>query len=143
MSAFIVKDKTINRILSFFYWNKDDMLKHTIDFKLKELGISLRELTKDEDIDAELSRLGKAMFRLNYASVNQRYERKDKPEPYKFKDVKTEIIQALKSLNCFLYQSCEGNCEEENIYKVLREIETAITKNIVYNLEEYNSADWD
>jgi len=137
MSAYVVEDKTINRIVNYLAKNWHIIARQ----KLKEAGYDL------EKIEGQI-RLAQEMFDLNCESVNQRYE--DRPartefhsEPFMFQ--KTDLItdvQAFKSLSCWSYQSCEGNCNEHSLYKLMQEIEGDIARHIVYSLKEFDIAVW-
>ena len=51
--------------------------------------------------------------------------------------------QNLKSLRCYLYQSCEGQAEGTDLYKLLNKISDDIAFDIVANSKEYKEAEWD
>jgi hypothetical protein len=57
--------------------------------------------------------------------------------------LKTNDFQNLKSLKCFLYQSCEGNASKTDLYKLLNKISKDIAFNIINNIEEYKKAKWE
>jgi len=140
MSAFIVENKTINRILSFLYWDNgisDSWNKRILD----KVGFSV-------ETEKEQERLGKAMLIMNCRGVSQRYNEKQDAKiikSYKFVDVvlkDRQEIQVLKSLQCFLYQCCEGDTDTLELYKALKEIEVSLLNSIVDKLPEYEKAIW-
>ena len=51
--------------------------------------------------------------------------------------------QFLKSLRCYLYQSCEGDCYESGLYKALDQLSLELAYFIATNQPEYELADWD
>lgn len=50
--------------------------------------------------------------------------------------------QVLKSLDCYLYQSCEGNCYELPLYKAIESLRDKWGYYIAENQPGYNEADW-
>ena len=99
------------------------------------------------------------MFQLNCKSVDERYgerqEEKDGFVNFKYKPGLKEMafgiselvyevtfFQALKSLACFLYQSCEGTCDNLPLYLALRDVQNRLCINYVNNRPEYESAKW-
>lgn len=137
MSAFIVNNKTIDRILSFIYWNNgvSSSWRKRI---LKNIGY---DLEKEE----ECKKLGLAMYKMNCEAVSQRYGEelnKKAISDYDYEYTLAKPIQVLKSLQCFLYQCSEGTVPREKLYKALRTIETSIMGEIISNLPEYEKAEW-
>lgn len=142
MSCFIVGDVTINRFLTHIYYNvfygHEHYFSH-IRRQFEQLGFKLNN-------DKELKRLGDELFKLNYDSFNYNYSHHEKKAKYKgdfeLKTVNENIFQVLKSLQCFLYQSCEGDCDQTELYKLLRDYEKAITWSIIDKNEKYTEAEW-
>lgn len=50
--------------------------------------------------------------------------------------------QILKSLDCYLYQSCEGNCYELPLYKAIESLRDKWGYYIAENQPGYSLADW-
>ena len=50
--------------------------------------------------------------------------------------------QLLKSLNCFLYQSCEGNANKTDLYKTIDSIANNYSSDLVTKSTEYQNATW-
>ena len=50
--------------------------------------------------------------------------------------------QLLKSLNCFLYQSCEGNANKTDLYKTIDCIANNYSSDLVTKSTEYHNATW-
>jgi hypothetical protein len=146
MSAFIVEDRTINIVVSFF--NKVGMAGHTNDYiwavqPLVDLGYKL-------DTDLGCKRLAEEMFTLNCDSVEQRYGEGQAKEfrpldfHYQFLGSGLNRYQVLKSLRCLLYQCCEGNIPEQNqLYHALEQVSLMICYQIVTRSTEYEAAKWD
>jgi hypothetical protein len=139
MSAFVVEDKTINRIITFLATDRDsDWIRK---FILKELGINIGNPDGQET-------LGNLMFSLNCDAVNQRY---GDDEAGKFRDLdysyRLEIfagsIMAFKSLKCWQYQCSEGNIPETHLYEVMERVAGYLAESIVQRLPEYDrSGGW-
>ena len=144
MSAFIVDYKTIDNILSLRL--NHDFLRDYCYFESE-----FQEITgnygNDWNIYNYLEKLGKEFLKLNIKSVNYRYQDGESEEYanfYKFNCIdKISIAQALKSLKCLIYQSCEvPNCEENPIYKKMQKLEKIITDAFIYTSKEYSNAEW-
>lgn len=136
MSAYLVENKTIDRIVDLFF-SKPYYL----------------ELLKDCDVNTdsvEYSKtlLGMRLFEMNLESLNYRY-------PDNVKDFIVEYyhqhtpqhgvmpIQYFKSISCYSYQSCEGECEHYKLYKAVAELQKLIALDIVSNLQEYRDGTWE
>jgi len=128
MSAYIVGDETIDKIVSHFVVN---------DF----VALKVNDETK----------AGRKLLNLNIDSTEQRYpdnhflspeERKERVKNYSFKRSDCSLIRAYKALQCFLYQSCEGNCEKRKIFKYLSSKQHSWAYEIVDKLPEYEKAEW-
>lgn len=50
--------------------------------------------------------------------------------------------QILKSLDCYLYQSCEGNCYKEPLYQAILSLRDKWGAYIAENQPQYTEADW-
>lgn len=138
MSSYLVDDRTINRVLTairneqhYAYW--------------------LRGNTNFPDTfseNKELEELGKKMLKMNRLAVSTRY-RKDRAKEekiemfFKFQTENSNKFQALKSLQCFLYQCNESRLIEDCfLYKTLKKIESSMMYKIISDLPEYESAQW-
>ena len=135
MSSYIVKDKTLNRFLTWLYF-LPSANKSSVYRKLNDLGFAL-----NEEIDFEI--LGKAMQKMNYEAVNYRYDKKNKPDGwFTFQNEQTKDVQVLKSLQCFLYQCTEGNIPKKKLYKCLKLIEDLLKNDIIEKNTDYNLMEW-
>lgn len=147
MSAFIVDYKTIDEILSLRL--NHDFLRDYCYFKseFETLFDKYAGYTQDYLIFDNLEALGREFLKLNIESVNYRYndnESEDYANFYKFNCIeKISIAQALKSLKCLMYQSCEiENYKENPTYKKMEKLEKIITDAFIYTNKEYSSAEW-
>jgi hypothetical protein len=139
MSAFMVRDETINRVI---YWlsrevTKSDWIKNKVQ---QTLGL-------DCDKEGWQEQLGQAMFELNIARVNQRYgegEAKNFRElNYRYTPAHGSTIQVLKSLQCWLYQCMEGEVVKRLLFQFFDTvIEHHLMSSIISNLPEYDRAEW-
>ena len=141
MSAFIVEDTTINKIVTWFRREVYRRESNTLDQLAKKYQIDLVSDVWDEP-------LANAMFALNCEAVNARYGDGEaekfrpltfifRPEPY------VTLVEVYKSLQCWLYQCCEGDVPETKLYQFFREIENYLARKIVMALPEYEEAAWD
>lgn len=141
MSAYVVENATINRVVSFLAIDREgDYLRRTI---LRETGC---DLSTREGKDA----LGKAMFALNCNAVDQRYGEGESKSfrddmTYTFAlDIAINRLQAYKSLNCWLYQCAEGDVPGSSLlYAAMERVKGEMADDIVSRLPQYESQKWD
>ena len=149
MSAFVVEPKTINRIVTFLRTGLDrsEHISTTAQCKLREIEWDIE--TREQAAD-----LGQAMYNMNLNAVSQRYPDCDHNElpgtytengqlaPYKYSTVPTGKIQALKSLEGWLYQCSEGNVDETALFKAFTYIRRSLATQIISDRPEYEKAEW-
>lgn len=142
MSAFIVEDEIINRIVS---WCNVKAMASLHDFNVRPLT----ELGYRLDTELGCKRLAEEMFTLNCDSIEQRYGKGQaetfRPLDFKFRftGFSSNIYQVLKSLRCFLYQCCEGNIPKQNaLYKALEKLSDNICYTIATSNPQYENAKW-
>jgi hypothetical protein len=143
MSAFVVEDAVINGILS---WIEGNM--HKLEFCYIERVI-VKAGYKVQDSRDEWRRLADDMFSTNCVAVEQRYgvgeAQKFRPLDFQYNPSTCEPskFQALKSLECWLYQCSEGDVPETSeIYKLMDSVRDAIARGIVHQTREYEEAGW-
>ena len=150
MSAFVVEDKTINRVVD---WLHADSLGRRKAAKYALNGTGRHELTYDLTATGEAERLAVDMFNLNVAGVNARYgpneAQKFRPLDFKFElggfagdSAIANACRALKSLQCWQYQCSEGDIPDTPLFKMFNEVEHAIADWIIGTMPEYEQADW-
>jgi len=139
MSAFMVEDQTINRVVS---WLKREVQtsRFTLDRLAREYEVDLTSENWDE-------KLAKAMFQLNCDGVNARYGTGEaeqfRPLNFTYKpEGNTFRVQVLKSLQCWMYQCNEGEVHQTKLYQFFEEVEHHLAVNIVMDLPEYDKAKW-
>jgi hypothetical protein len=125
MSSFIVSDECINNFLVFI----------TRNFSQNKLQ----------------TELGQELLKMIIEATNQRYpanhyltpeEDKERIANFEFKARNVSKIQGLKSLQCFLYQCSEGTVPRMKLYKLMRDFEYNMAKEIISELPEYDKAEW-
>jgi hypothetical protein len=110
-----------------------------IPTKVQELGI-------DTDKPDWREKLGQAMFLLNFDGVESRYgkgeARSFRTLHYQYNVMKpVPLVQVLKSMQCWLYQCCEGNVPETKLYKLFdHEVQIYLMEKIIDWLPEYHQA---
>ena len=133
MSAFIVSQKTVNRIIDYIAWvsNKDPYMLRI----LNNAGYKLPD---------DVFKLGQDMIQLNYGAVNQRYSEDEIPEKFqRIRNMPVSSIQTVKSLQCYLYQCTEGEeFETSSLYQGLRRLEEHLLNEIITSLPAYEKAVW-
>ena len=109
---------------------------------LKKIGFNINPL-ENKDADKELNKLGQALKDMNTKAVNCRYNETTKTDQYTHTpDYKINIFHALKSLQCLLYQCCEGDIDQTELNKSMRQIEKSIMHEIIDKIPEYERANW-
>ena len=148
MSAFIVDYKTIDNILSIRL-NSDVLTQHCyLKSEFETLFDNYAGYTRDYLIYDNLEALGKEFLRLNIASVNARYPQEEEPmdyaDFYKFNSIDNiSIAQALKSLNCLMYQSCEQDDYKQNpVWQKMEKLKAYLTDAFIQLNDEYKNAEW-
>ena len=130
MSAFIVEQNTINRIVTVLGLAK----YRYIEIQLTELGLA-----------GNPGILGRAMLEMNVDAVNQRYGDNTNPLvlPYRYYPQPVSRIQGFKSLKCWLYQCTEGNVPQQKLFQVMETFCHFLAYEIIYSLPAYDNAEWD
>ncbi len=137
MSAFVVEDHVINKVITKLIYDRNgEFLKR----RVLEHGYDL-------DTMAGRTKLGWDMFSLNIRAVNMRYKdhpaEKFRPLNYRFViDGNLSRAAVIKALQCWMYQCTEGDCDESPLYKLMDEILKYWALDIVRSTPEYQSAAW-
>ena len=143
MSAYVVDNKTINRIVSALLYSRDT---NRFDGPLPAMYNKwLKEFTQDEPEE-----IGAALYGMNCNAVMQRYpdcSTDELPGPidagYKYRnELITSSIQFYKSLQCYLYQCTEGDVRTLPLYNALEAYQHEIADHIITNTPEYDNAKW-
>ncbi len=141
MSAYVVRDETINRIVDWL-WRDAVGFRNAATYTLDGYNM---------DVDGTAERLANDMFALNVAGVNARYgpneAQKFRPLDFQYSAVKqgdsaiANACRALKSLHCWQYQCSEGDVPETPLFKMFEQVDLAICHWIIDTMPEYESAD--
>jgi len=139
MSAFMVEDQTINRIVT---WIKREVqtARYALDRLARKYNVDLTSDTWDET-------LANAMFQLNVDGVHARYgngkAEQFRPLNFTYKpEGDTFRVQVLKSLQCWMYQCNEGDVPQTKLYRFFEEVENYLALQIVMDLPAYDKAKW-
>ena len=142
MSAFVVDDETINKVVSYLYAKAngpDDWLRYRA-LRLAKMGIN-------PAIPEHCDRLAHLMFDLNVAAVNARYG-EGEAEKFRPLDFKYQLnfpgsqMQAIKSLETWLYQCLEGDINYHRLYVAMEEVRNMLCIDYVHSTEEYEGTPW-
>ncbi len=139
MSAFMVEDRTINYVVN---WLRREIESFSLlPKKLKELRIDPNEAGWAE-------KLGQQMFQLNIAAVDSRYG-SGQAATFRTLDYRYQVtepvplVQVLKSLQCWLYQCCEGGEPASVLYTLFdTDVRVYLMSKIISMLPEYEDAYW-
>lgn len=149
-SAFIVSDGTINSILNAF------VAQRTAVYNLKPVPGSRPYDFKGlipPDFPDDMQKLGQKLLEINTYAVNQRYDATEKAPKFKFKPKKTwtvkDDVQAVKSMDCWDYNSSEGDAETkyDTYFELIQKLKQKVMSEYLdrepkWN-EMYENAEWD
>lgn len=138
MSAYMVSDDTINKVVSFLVYAA--IAHKGVARYLENEGYPLVTPEQQET-------LANKMFDLNIQGVNARYgdgeAEKFRPLDFKYRLLMPcSPIHVHKALACLLYQCSEGDIDETPLYKTLTQVNYLIAESIVHNLPAYELAPW-
>lgn len=134
MSAFILNTEVIEKIASMLTWGE----LHGIEQRYRQAFQDVCHLARvygDKD-DMSRGHVAWGLLKLNYDSVNARYKDEDQPEEQPLVDNALPLrgIKALwlyDNLRCYTYQSCEGDCSEEPLYKAIEKLIALLASHLV------------
>jgi hypothetical protein len=128
MSAFIVDDAVINRIVSHLHLNRD------LDWLKREFSEAIAGSTGDFCVD-----LGAALFAMNICAVEARYgegqAKEFRPLDYRFKLEPASSRQVYQDIKCLQYQASEGDIPETPLYKLLVQFRAAVADEVIEQTE--------
>jgi hypothetical protein len=138
MSAYIVEDETINKIMAGIVG-----AIHNGGYPHFQLTVGF--YAKCGAVDPQT--LGELLFDLNIQGVEARYgegeAEKFRPLDYKYQSVlPLGDISFLKSLQCLLYQCSEGEVPETPLFKAMEKLSHDLALHIVESSAKYESATW-
>lgn len=128
MSAFLVSDGTIDRVVSLVFAFRNQAI---------------------EGDNAD--KFGARLYRLNMEALRQRYNDKPTRFTYKHREHQDDTTLAqFKALECLIYQCSEGNVPEKPLYQELDAISEALTEQwakklggVVQHSEAWSALPWD
>jgi hypothetical protein len=135
MSAFLVAEKTLNRILS--YLNRELRRSARLHAKFAtDLGVNFAGDWQTAS--------GQNMWDLNQLALGYRYDDPKQELLYRFSYVSCPAIQAYKSLQCWLYQCCEGDIPDASkLYTFFDTVVAGhIANSIITTTPAYDQAEW-
>jgi len=143
MSAYVVEDETINRVVAFLAHNDLGNYGRALPKPWDLLGASMRNRVQEGEIPMNEA-LGLALRRMNAEAVGQRYdEAPEADDAYQYRsETAPSAVVFLKSLDCLLYQCSEGDVPERRLYKALEAIQARVCAHVARNLPEYDKARW-
>lgn len=138
MSAYVVDDNTINKVVSYFNLKS---MRSNAHIRLLRL---LREGGYDVNEDRDCERLARDMFTLNVAAVKARYpHHKGTPRIYDFHFASnTNAVLTFKALTCWKYQCSEGNIPDSALYQLMDSVLDLLARWIVTHSPAYQKAPW-
>ena len=144
MSVFIVSDQTINNIILRAYWHRGDNWAYPFIRQLKKAGYNLEG--GETEANRAYVNLGMALRRINIKAYNIRYrkEENDITDIFMptFDGPLPDIFQTLKSMQCWTYQCCDSQ-ENDELYKIIEQAATQIMAELVGDMGGYKAAKWD
>jgi hypothetical protein len=134
MSAFIVQNSSIDRIVTFLSNHKDSYIRKPFQV----LGYHL-------ELEADCERLAFDLFAMNCDAVDDRYGKGKTlyPSYSFFPEAPVSDLMIYKHIRCFLYQCSEGNVPDRALYIAVKELRFHLAEDIVYKLPEYEELPWD
>ena len=138
-SSFLVCDRTINVIVTWFDQNED---LDSPDRRAVAEALSIDPTHPNFGL-----LLGRAIFKMNVNAVVHRY---GPAEPARMRRLDYEFHPELtgddarvyRALCCLLYQSCEGEIPETKLFQALTTIRLKIAHGIIAETAEYQKAEW-
>lgn len=137
MSAFIVEEKTINRIL--FWLRQTEIGPHQNLWYKKTIAEAAQIDLNDPNF---MTKLGASMMMLNVDAVNSRYLGANEKPYFAYRVAACNDYQALKSLRCWIYQCAEGDVPERPLFKAFHEASLRLALAIVERTDMYAGMEW-
>tara|TARA_X000001382_G_scaffold36376_1_gene23999 strand:+ start:948 stop:1361 length:414 start_codon:yes stop_codon:yes gene_type:complete len=136
--------------MSAYIVNKDNLYNViTVITKIEGYSKTLKNIKERAILNPRS--LFNELNRLNKFSISERYEDEKYNNflSYNFDDKEYDEArktfnqyQGLKSLRCYLYQSCEGRAGKTQLYELLNCVSNDFTYDIVNNIPQYENAVW-
>lgn len=145
MSAYVVEDETINKILAGL--TSLSLRESWLTHPLKPFGFNGQTPSGQSPTRDQLRDLGAALFALNCLGVNERYGHGEAKEfrALNYTYVVTRPpspIQLYKSIGCLRYQCSEGEAVNHPLYLALDAVYNHLAHYLVSQLDQYETATW-
>ena len=134
MSAYIVEDHTIRRMVTYLAQDRNN--PHW--FRKLHAGFNIDPHESPDEQEA----LAGLLLALNIRAVNERYGRRDTVAPRVWAPASCSPIQAFKCLTCWLYQCAEGTVPDSELFQLMTEYKGCLAEDIVRTLPEYEACEW-
>ena len=135
MSAFLVREKTIHKVL------------FAIAHEMKRSGWFKRQCEKELKIDENTkwqTKLGQKLLDLNQLALSYRYGDEAMELRYKYLPTSCTLIEAYKAIHCWRYQCSEGEVPTKS--KLFQFIDNVVLSqladDIITGMPEYDKAEW-
>ena len=150
MSAYIVEDETISRIVNYLRSQAEHPPILCLDLSpLATAGHNLRAATDQPagTMHETCERLGMAMHLLNVGAVRSRYEDADDGgmigPAYRYESrCPGPAMKAYKSLRCWLYQCCEGTADKSPLHVAMARLSDDLAHGIIQESAQYGEIEW-
>ena len=132
-------EKTINRIISGLTMCFYDPSDTTIKRELIASGYELYDTAMEEKLLEDMVILNKmALLNAYTGKALAMFPR------HKYKRISQPVIdvQLIKSLECYLYQCCEGISNKKILYRMLVRITGILMSNSIHKTQVYVDAEW-
>lgn len=139
MSAYIVEDETINKIV--------EGIRHAVKYGDGFKSLQLQPGFIHKAGAADYQSFGELLFTMNVEAIEQRYGKGEaesfRPLDYEYHCVyPPTAIRFYRVLSCYLYQCLEGNVPETPLYKIMYDVQVQLAMLIVQSLPEYDKIPW-
>jgi hypothetical protein len=128
MSAYVCSNATINTVVTYLCYSNLEWLRQ----------LFYDATSRDGDFGFTV---GKALFDLNVNAVEQHYgkgEAKNFRElNYAYRAVKTSLVKVYDAVKELMYQCCEGDLPETELYKLLVATKAAVADDIIETNREF------
>lgn len=143
MSAFVVSDSTVNRLVTFL-----ERLPHQSQGPLCHLRGAFNVTPDKRGHEFAWARLARRMASMNIRAVVSRYEGRARDmigDKFEFGwESCRNPWQVLKSFDCFLYQCSEGDIPDKSeLFKRLDKVREDLALLLATSTPQYNAAKWE
>lgn len=157
MSCFIVKAETMAKMADYIETMYNAGFNYTGFEMPQTLHKYIAEKCTDARGNADAKKIYNELYILNYNAYKSRYKETEKPAWAEYKhqsfvkpneygnghyNIKQWQYQAVKHLQCIIYQSSEDGNKENELLNGLINLKNTLMAFIVMNQEEYKAADW-